>query len=225
MNIPNKIRFEVANGLSNEEVLEAEFVIYAHECSSGLYVGMARDPVLRWQQHVQDAMNEHSQHNDDLFREAIKRNKLNFKHYILAGAKFEKAAKRKEAEAIRYYPSSLNMRPENCGSDTYACYKPLDKQITTSIILEKRSRSGTSISREDTDRVSIVAEVYMNSGRKRLRCTKGQSFKEGLRVECSRSEREKFNPGDKVIVKVALSTQKGKDYLVAAKTSPLRLAK
>ena len=101
MNIPNRIRFEAANGISEKDITEAEFVVYAHECLSGIYIGMARDPVLRWQQHVQDAMNENAQNSDDLFREAIKRNKTNFKHYILATAKYERAARRKEAEAIQ----------------------------------------------------------------------------------------------------------------------------
>ena len=46
MEAPPRIRFEAINGLSENEVKTSEFVVYAHKCSKGIYVGMAGDPLI-----------------------------------------------------------------------------------------------------------------------------------------------------------------------------------
>lgn len=222
MNIPTKIRFYLVNGVSENNVKCNKYVIYAHICSDGIYIGMAECPVRRWQEHVSNSLNNFSKYYDDKFREAIRHcGPGQFKHYILAVSNFEEIAKNKEASAIKYYESNLNMRMEASNEHQDYGYRPLDSQISTSIILEKKSRDGAFYGRDDSDRKTIIAEIYMESGRKRVRCTEGQPFQSGLNVECARDERERFNVGDKVRVNVALSEQKGKKYLVAAKTSKL----
>ena len=88
------------------------------------------------------------------------------------------------------------------------------------VFLDKKGTTGSWISQSDADRTLIVAEIVEEGGRKRVRCTHNQPFKAGLRVECDKEDRKRFNVGDKVHIKVALS--KNGDYLVAAKTSLLR---
>ena len=222
MNIPAEIRFELVNGISEKDVKSNEHIIYAHLCSKGIYVGLTTDPVKRWQEHVSDAFNEGSHNYDDKFREAIRHCGQNkFKHYIVAVANFEKSAKNKEASAIKFYGKHLNTKNETENGDRDYGFRPLKNQIGTTLILKKKSREGTFYSRSDSSRKTITAEIYFESGRKRLRSISGQPFSAGLNIECSRSERAKFATGDLVRVNVALSEKNGKEYLVAGKTSPL----
>jgi hypothetical protein len=226
MNIPSTIRFELMNGIAEKDVKGSKFVIYAHLCSKGIYIGMTEDPVKRWQQHISDSFNTGSQYYDDKFREAIRECGVGqFKHYILAIANYEEAAKKKEAVAISYYKANLNMKREPYNECRDYGYRILEGQIGKAVILEKKSREGTFVSRDDSFRETIIAEIYMEFGRKRLRCIKGQPFPAGLKIECSKEERERFNDGDKVRVNVARSEKQGKTYLVAAKTSRLILVK
>ena len=109
MSAPPRIRFEAINEITENEAKTSEYVIYAHKCSEGVYVGMAVDPVRRWQEHVQEASNKQSHHYDEQLKVAIRQCGTAFKHYIVDIAKFEKAARRKEAAAIEYYRANLNM--------------------------------------------------------------------------------------------------------------------
>ncbi len=220
MNIPPKIRFELINGLTEREVKSAAYLIYAHKCAAGTYVGMSQDPVKRWQEHVSDAFNLHSHNSDDKFRGAIRGFRYSFKHYILAIATFEKSARSKEAAAIEFYSENLNMKAEAVAERDYG-FKPIGSQISLPIILEKKGKSGASYSRQDSERIAIVAEVFEEFGRKRLKCVGGQPFEKGLLVECSREERAKLQVGDRVKVKVQLSEKRGKKYLVAARSATL----
>ena len=223
MQLPaSKIRFELLNSLSEKEVKESKFVVYAHECTKGLYIGYTSDPVKRWQEHFAEAMNENGSYYDDAFREAIRFSQHGMKHYILAVANFEKSAKSKEAAAIAFYRPSLNMRIEPNRGDLDHDFRPIQGQLGLNVILDKKPSEKTSIGRQDRDRKTVTAEIIMEQGRKRLVSLAGPEFPAGLRVECARSEREKFNVGDRVKVNVALSEKpNGRSYLVAAKTSKL----
>jgi hypothetical protein len=44
-----KIRFLLANGLNESDVKNASYFVYAHICRAGMYVGLSKDPVKRWQ--------------------------------------------------------------------------------------------------------------------------------------------------------------------------------
>ncbi|WP_374972340.1 GIY-YIG nuclease family protein [Spongiibacter marinus] len=220
MSIPSKVRFELVNGLTEREVKSAAYFIYAHKCTAGTYVGMSQDPVKRWQEHVSDAFNSHSHNADDKFREAIRGFRDTFKHYILAIATFEKAARNKEAAAIEFYSENLNMKAEAVSHRDYG-FKSIDSQISLPIVLEKKGKSGTSFSRQDSERIAVVAEVFEEFGRKRLKCIGGQPFEKGLLIECSREERAKLQVGDRVKVKVQISEKRGKKYLVAARSATL----
>lgn len=219
---PSRIRFELLNSLSEKEAKESKFVIYAHECTKGLYIGYTSDPVKRWHEHFAEAMNELGSYYDDAFREAIRFSQHGMKHYILAAANFEKAAKAKEAAAIVFYQPTLNMRKEpNHETKDYG-FRPIQGQLGRNVILDKKPSSKASVGRQDKDRKTVTAEIILEHGRKRLLSLPGSDFPEGLRVECARSEREKFNVGDRVKVNVALSEKpNGRKYLVASKTSKL----
>ena len=221
MVFPEKMRFRLVNSLSESDVEKAKFVVYAHSCSYGIYVGMSSDPVKRWKEHVHDAKNLSSHNSDDNFREAIRKCGERFEHYILAVSSNENIARSKEAAAIKYYSKNLNMKNERISEVKDFGFRGLSSQIPKVVFLKQKSQPKEQTGRSDRERRTIIAEVYMDSGRKRLRCTDGQPFRKGLRVECSREERERFNPGDKVRVRVALSEKRGQQYLVAAKTSKL----
>ncbi|MBB5189055.1 hypothetical protein HNQ57_003354 [Zhongshania antarctica] len=224
MSVPSRIRFELINGLQEQEVKSAEYLIYAHQCAVGTYVGLSKDPVRRWQQHVSDAFNSHSQNTDDKFREAIRGFHDTFKHYILAISSFENAAVNKEAAAIEFYGHNLNMRSEVVSDRDYG-FKAIGSQISLPIVLEKKSSGKISYAREDSERIAVVAVVFEEFGRKRLKCVSGQPFEEGLRVQCNREERAKLKVGDRVKVKVQVSEQGGVKYLVAANSATLEKIK
>jgi len=223
MSINTKIKFFLVNGVSKKDVSSNKYVIYAHLCKSGVYVGVTNNPVKRWQEHVSDALNKDSHNYKDKFRESIRTLGSNtFKHYILAVSNSLEAAKSIEASAIRYYGKNLNTRNEiEINNEDYD-FSPLQNQIGTSLLLDKKGRTGATYSRDDSARRTITGEIYIENGRKRVRSIQGQPFPAGLNIECSRNEREKYNPGDKVRVNVAISEKSdGKQYLVAGKTSPL----
>jgi hypothetical protein len=182
------MRFEAINGVTENEVKTSQFFIYAHKCSKGIYVGMAEDPVRRWQEHVQDANNKHSHHYDEKFKIAIRQCGTAFQHYILDIAKFEKAARRKEAAAIEYYEANLNIKDEKVTGDHVYRFRPIDDQISVPVFLDKKGTTGSWVSQSDADRTLIVAEIVEEGGRKRVRCTHNQPFKAGLRVECDKED-------------------------------------
>ena len=227
MRLPNSLRFELRNGVTEKEAIESEHIIYAHACSMGTYVGRSKDPVSRWQIHLRDAFDELSPYYNDPIKEAIRKcgNDL-FTHYIVAVASFEKAAANKEAAAIEAYSDRLNARSEYQSEVRDYGFRPLEKQIGQSVVLKPKARKGQVFARTDKERRSITAEVYLFSGRKRLRSLENPFFPSGLNIECDRSEREKFDAGDRVRVKVALSTKpNGTQYLTTGKGSPILPAK
>ncbi|MBD9354812.1 GIY-YIG nuclease family protein [Methylomonas albis] len=101
--LPVKMRFKLINHLSLDVVKNSKYLIYAHQCSEGVFVGMAADPVKRWQEHLSDANTEFSHNYNDSFRRAIRKCGNNFIHYIIGVANTENLAKDKEAIAIEYY--------------------------------------------------------------------------------------------------------------------------
>jgi predicted GIY-YIG superfamily endonuclease len=212
---PPKIRFLLANGLKESDVRNAPYFIYAHVCRAGMYVGLSKDPVKRWQEHFSNAFNEGYRDYDDDFRVAIRGWKHNFKHYILAVSKFEKGAKNKEASAIDFYPCNLNMKNEVNDSDRDFGFRKIEGQIFTPIMLSKKTNKKQGDSRTDKDRVSVVGIVYKGLGRKRLKSIAGQPFNEGLSISCNKKELEKFDYGSKVRLKVSKMSREGKDYLKA----------
>lgn len=224
MEVPSEMYFTAINRVTVDDIKNSNFLIYAHVCSDGIYIGMSIDPVKRWQEHCSDALNKSSHNYDDKLRIAIRRHEKNFKHYIIGTAKFEKSARNKEAFAIRFYNANLNMKLETIKSASDYYFRPIEGQIGENIRLAKKGRTGTHLSRADSDRETVIGEIYTEYGRKRLRVIEGQKFPSGMNIECSRSERSRFNNGDTVRVNVALSEKSnGTKYLVAAKTSKLIL--
>ena len=222
MNVPSKIRFTLINGVKTEDVKNSKFLIYAHVCPSGTYIGVTNDPVKRWQEHCSDAFNKNSHNYDDQFRMEIRKYKSNFNHYIIATANFEKTSRNKEASAIKFYEPELNMKKETETEKQNYYYKKIEGQIGIKYFLEKKGRSGTNYSREDKERVTVTGEIYTEFGRKRLRTVNGQKFPAGMNIECSRSERSRFDNGDRVRINVAESKKaNGTKYLVSAKTAKL----
>jgi len=219
MELPSKLRFTLINNLNGNEVINSKYVIYAHKCNDGVYVGLTNDPVKRWQEHLSDAFNEGSRNYDDNFREAIRRCGRRFDHYIVAVAAFENAAKKIEAAAIQFYSDRLNMKNEAVDISNSYQFNPIGKQIGKMITLEKKSSGRQTYAREDSERQSVVAEIYEEYGRKRLRVIDGQPFRKGMNIRCDTKEREKFNIGDKVRIKVAVSKRGETEFLEAAKTS------
>lgn len=225
MSPQSRLKFELVNGVTESDISSNKYVIYAHSCSSGMYVGLSEDPVKRWQEHWSDAFNPHCENYTDKFRVAIRENQNNFHHYILQVDNTERSAKNKEAQAISYYSANLNIRDEVNFEHSNFGYKPLNSQFSTAVFLEKKSSTGSWYSRGDESRSSVIAEVIFERGRKRLRSIGCKNFNAGLMVECSREERGRFEEGDLVIVEVALSTKHGKEYLVAAKYGRLKLTR
>jgi hypothetical protein len=225
MNPPPKLRFTLINNLAEDEVKKSNYVVYALECPEGVYVGMSSDPVKRWQEHCADAFNKDSLHYNDELKAAIRKCGNTFAHYIVAVASTEAAARSKEAAAIEYYGNRLNMIVETIRSGRDYGFSPIGKQIGRTVFLEKKGTTGAWHPRNDSQRKTVIAEIYMSGGKKRLRTINGQPFRAGLNIECSESERAKFNVGDKVRVNVAMSEKRGTEYLVAAKTASLVLVK
>jgi len=222
----SSLRFILINNLSPNDVKNAKYVIYAHVCSYGRYVGLSNDPVKRWQEHYNDAHNQNSHHSKDEFKEAIRKCKNRFTHYILAIADFETAARRKEAAAIQFYDGNLNTRPELDGIHDSYHFSPIGKQLGQAITLKKKSSTQERFSRSDSDRQSVIGQICIEGNRKRLRVIKGQPFPEGMYISCAADERNRFNSGDRVRIKVAESKKaNGTKYLTAAMTSKLVLEK
>jgi len=220
------MRFSLLNGIKKSDVRVAKFVIYAHSCPGGVYVGMSSDPVKRWSEHTADASNANSPYFNDSLKKAIRAYKQNFQHYVIGLANLEKSARQKEASAIRFYGKNLNDRLEIEPESRDYGFRPIDSQIGNIEFLQAKSSSTSNSARQDSDRVLVVGEIYEEFGRKRVRTIAGQAFPAGLNIECSREERARFKPGDLVKIKVAMSEKAdGTKYLTAAKTSPLLPAK
>lgn len=188
-------------------------------------MGVAADPVKRWQEHLSDANNEFGHNYNDSFKKAIRKCGNNFIHYIIGVANSENLAKDKEAVAIEYYGANLNVKTEIPKVQREFDFSPFEKQIGINVDLEKKKSEGSTVTRGDSQRQTVIGEVYIGEGRKRVRTIAGQPFPAGMNIECSRSERDRFEVGDKVRVNVALSEKSGTKYLVAAKTSKLVLAR
>lgn len=223
MPISSRMRFELVNGVSKNDIESNKFKIYLHKCPDGIYVGVTEDPVRRWQEHYYEAMQEGNPNYNEPVKRAIRKYGQNFTHYIVAVASFERASRKKEAEAIEFYGANLNARPEAIEGERHCSFKSLESQVSTAIMLEKTGREGAHYSRSDEQRKPVKARVVYDRGRKRLVSVSNSNFPSGLLVECSRSEREKLVVGDIVVVDVALSSKpNGTKYLVAAKTATLK---
>jgi len=175
---PSRIRFLLLNNLTEPEVKRAEYVVYAHKCKEGIYVGKSNDPVKRWHEHYSNAFNKDYRNYDDKFRKAIRCWKHSFEHYILATAKFEKPAEKKEAFCISFYNAKLNMKNESMDISRDYGFKAIEEQIAKPCVLEKRKNRNQGFARVESDRVSVTGLVYKNQGRKRLKTIKDQILRE-----------------------------------------------
>ena len=201
----------------------SKYYVYAHACGSEVYVGFAADPVKRWSEHYNGAYDKNSREYNSLFRAAIRKTSTSdIKHYLIASTKTEEEARDIEASAIEFY-STLNVRPEFVSKSFD--FKPLSSftQIKT-LETKKNDHTEWFSGRSDKDRHWVTGKIIIERSSKRVISLANDKFPAGLKIECSRSERSKFNSGDLVKVKVALSEKHGKQYLVAAKTATLQPA-
>ncbi len=220
MNLPPpKIRFLLVNGLTEDDLKNAKYYIYAHICRSGMYIGVSKDPVKRWQEHFSNAFNEGYRDHDDDFRVAIRGWNHSFKHYILAVDSKEESAKKKEASAINFYPCNLNMKNELDDPKVKSIFRVIENQIPVPIILSKKKNKKQGDSKSDKDRINVVGIVYKEFGRKRLKTIDEQPFKKGMKISCSKKELDKFEFGSKVTIKVSKMNREGSDFLKAANTA------
>jgi predicted GIY-YIG superfamily endonuclease len=223
--IPAKVRFLLLNGLTKESVNKAKYYIYAHKCISGTYVGMTTDPVKRLQQHFKEAFNDGSNYFNDEFKIAIRKNRWDFKHYIVAIANTEEIAKSKEASAIGFYSDKLNMRIEKTHIGRDYKFEEINEISGRAMMLEKKTTKKPQNTKSDSDRKTVIGEIYMEQGRKRVRTIEGQHYPKGMNIGCPRDDRARFNIGDKVRVNVSLSKKGNKEFLRAANTTKLILVK
>ena len=155
MSQPPKIKFHLLNNLSLDEVKNSNYVVYAHSCPSGLYVGFTKDPVHRWHEHYDDAFNKHSPYYNAKLKAAIRKYSSTFEHYIIAVSKFENQAKNKEAAAIIFYSSNLNMKKEVGSGERDYRFVAIDKQHGIKELLSKKSRAGGKFHQSDSDSANM----------------------------------------------------------------------
>lgn len=224
MTNPQKLRVKLLNGISEEMLRKSAYIIYAHECPAGVYVGQATDVVERYRQHVGDANNENSLEYGSPFKKAIRLYQSNIKHYVLAVDQFPKAALDKEAAAIQFYGRNLNTKAEPRSKNCDYGFKPIDGQIGKLVMLEIKKRKRTG-GRADSGRFTVTAEICMNRGRKRLRTVGNQeNVPVGIYIECNRAARDEHEVGDRVKLNVGWSNQNGKPYLTASPSASFRKA-
>ncbi len=87
----------------------------------------------------------------------------------------------------------------------------------------KRNKTSKSVL-ENQDQQEVIAEVISDKGRKRLRVIAGQAFEQGLMVSVSRSERERFDYGDKVKVFASKAYRRGTAFLQVSPKAELSAA-
>lgn len=209
-----KMKFQLLNGLDENQVKSASYVVYLHQCTSGCYVGWSSDPVKRWEIHCIDSRNPSGDYYNDSLKVAIRRHGTAFQHYILGVANSEHIAKSKEAYAIAFYDCALNERREKLEGKTYP-FRKIDDQLGKPVFLSRKSAKGATVSRKDKDREWVEVEIVRQGSTKGVRCSKGKYV--GLMVQCDEEQREDFSIGDQAKIKVACSERKGKPFLVAAK--------
>ncbi|MBD9354811.1 hypothetical protein [Methylomonas albis] len=104
---------------------------------------------------------------------------------------------------------NLNVKTEVSKTHRDFDFSPFEKQIGINIDLEKRKSEGATVSRDDSQRQTVIGEIYIGEGRKRVRTIAGQPFPAGMNIEYSRSERDRFEVGNKVRVNVAFAENLG----------------
>lgn len=222
MDQPTFLRFKLLNGITPEQIKQSSHVVYAHSCSDGMYIGQSYDTIRRWGNHISSAFNPHHAEYNTPFKVAIRKFQSRFEHYILAVSSSEKIIKNKEAAAILYYDPKFNSKTEQVTTDRDYGFKAIDGQIPVPHAIKKQSVSGTRDVNPQR-KTLIKAQIYWDNRRKKLRVksTPGQPFPAGLNVECT-SDRSSFKNGDFVKIRVALSSKRGKQVLVADKTEDLK---
>jgi len=118
MNLPLKeLTYYLANGITENDVKQAQYKIYAHICPDGMYVGMTDNLATGWRQHIDNSELASSMGDNDSLNEALRKHRDVFTHYILGVASNEKSAETRKACAIEYYKPTLNDNNEMCDSD------------------------------------------------------------------------------------------------------------
>ena len=209
------------NGVKANDLERDNYVVYMHKCINGIYIGQSEDMVRRWKQHNEAAFNvEHRDYNQK-FKGYIRN--FGFQHYVIATAKTETKALKIEADAIKFYKANLNSKSEASTGEHTLMFNHLELQLSaTQTVIKQKGTLQTAEPKQDCDRKMVKAKIVEEKGRKRVVSVSGP-FDKGLYIECAKSEREKFQAGDLVKIKVTLSSKKRGDkyYLVAERTSPL----
>ncbi len=220
MTAANYLNVTCVNGIVESDLKKFLFLIYLLDTIKGIYIGETKDLVTRWHFHNNSALKEGIDRgcNDNL-KEALKYG--NVKVYIIATARTEEEARAIEALAIQYYGASLNSRKEVILPNVRAYFNDLDR-VSDTVTLKAKRNHGNNDKYCDSDRNLVVCKIVVEKSRKRVLCCQGPHS--GIYVECSRSERDKFNIGDLVKIKAVLTYKRDKPYLVAAKTSILTKA-
>ncbi|QBF82093.1 hypothetical protein EXU30_04760 [Shewanella maritima] len=209
----------------NPNSAKVSHFVYAHINSAGeMYIGFSSDPAKRWAEHISDSVDKLNRNYSAPFKASLRKySPTNWKHYLIASTTSEKLARNREAAAILFYKPKLNKRPELVPFDRDYGFQSIDTQVPERVTLNKKMTS-TVYGRTNSQRKVALGIIVYENGRKRVKSLKNTHFDAGLYIECARSERAKFQPGQRVTINVALSTKpNGTNYLVAAKTSPLKL--
>lgn len=221
-----EIRFYLANGLTPESVKNANYVIYAHKCLRGLYIGYTEDPVRRWKEHERSALQKDDRNYKNAFKEAIRAFPQGFKHYILATASNETCAKKKESSAIKFYKPELNTKADYIASERDYDFRELESGILLSCVFKQKRKVQENNSRSDRDRVTVDAIVYKQGDRKRLKTIRAEPFKRVMNIACNKSALDNVEAGTVVQVKVSETAERAqKGYLRAANSTFIRVGR
>lgn len=217
MAIANTLTVKCINKLKAADVRAASFVVYLLKSPKGAYVGETKDLVTRWNHHNNSASVSYRDRGCNLkLKDALKQG--GFVVYIVATAKTKEEARVKEALAIEYYKPDLNDRVELIKENLDFSFNRVEL-ISDVVTLRAKRDHGNNDKYSDSDRSTVICRIVLEGGRKRVLCCEGPNS--GLYVECSRSDRDRFNVNDVVKIKAVQANRSGRTHLVAAKTSTL----
>lgn len=206
------MNFSLTNGLSGSTVSSAPYVIYAHRCLKGVYVGYSKDPAGRWSAHKQQAKDGQ---RDDKFKQTILKGFL-FKHFILAVAKTEDEALAIEAACIhRYGSGDMNTaitRPDMTLVKKLEDINFRDGEYMPVSLKRRFNRSGSAMKNKKKALAKVIRRA---NGDVSFRSEANENFGAGMKVSCGKAYRKQFNDGDVVSFMAHQATNDEGPFLAA----------